>query len=360
MLAFLLAAAALAAEAPPGVVIDHEPASTRRYIGSPSVIILRDGSYVASHDFFGPASNQGVSAITRIFRSEDRGKSWQRTAELTDQFWSNLFVHRGSLYLMGTTCEYGKIVIRRSPDGGRTWSPPSYVTQDPHYHTAPVPVVVYKGRIWRAFEYHPPGPWGFFAALAISAPDKADLLDAKSWTLTPRLSFPAGAPQGKHWLEGNVVLDPHGNLLDILRVDNVEMAALTRIQPDGLQFVQMVDFPGGAKKFTIRYDRKSKLYWALSNPAPGAANPASIRNTLALVASPDLLHWEVRRTILTHPDSLRHAFQYADWQFDGNDIVVASRTAFDDDEGGAPRGHDANFLTFHRIERFRQSAAPGQ
>lgn len=357
MLAFLLLAAAVAAEAPPGVAIDHEAAAARRYIGSPSLVILSDGAYVASHDFFGPASNQGTSGVTRIFRSKDRGKSWQRVAELQDQFWSNLFVHRDALYLMGTSCEYGRIVIRRSTDGGRTWTEPSFLTPESNYHTAPVPVAVYKGRVWRAFEYHPPGPWGFFQALALSAPEKADLLDARSWTMTPKLPFPADAPAGKHWLEGNAVIGPRGELLDILRVDNVERAAVTRIQRDGLRFEEMVDFPGGAKKFTIRYDRKSKLYWSLTNPAPGAANPASVRNTLALISSPDLRHWQVRRTVLTHPDSLRHAFQYADWQFDGGDIVVISRTAFDDEEGGAPRGHDANFLTFHRVERFRETRA---
>ncbi len=117
MVAFVLLAAALAAEAPPGVVIDHEPAAARRYVGSPSIVILRDGVYVASHDFFGPASNQSRSGVTRIFRSEDHGRSWRRTAELRDQFWSNLFVHRGALYLLGTSHEYGRIVIRRSNDG---------------------------------------------------------------------------------------------------------------------------------------------------------------------------------------------------------------------------------------------------
>lgn len=356
MLPLLALAAATLAAAPPGVVIDHEPAAARRYLGSPSIVILRDGSYVASHDFFGPASNQGVSGLTRVFRSQDRGRTWQLQTELQDQFWSNLFVHRGALYLMGTTHEYGRIVIRRSADGGRTWTPPSYLTSEPNYHTAPVPVVVYQGRIWRAFEFHPPGPWGFFQAFAISAPEKADLLDAKSWTLTPRLPFPAGAPAGKHWLEGNIVLGPHKQLLDILRVDNVEKIAFTRVSPAGLRFERMVDFPGGAKKFTIRYDPKTKLYWSLSNPAPGAANPASVRNTLALVSSADLQHWETRRTVLTHPDSARHAFQYVDWQFDGPDLVLAIRTAFDDDAGGAPRGHDANYLTFYRIERFRESA----
>ncbi|MNF07207.1 hypothetical protein D3C80_2073400 [compost metagenome] len=56
---------------------------------------------------------------------------------------------------------------------------------------------------------------------------------------------------------------------------------------------------------------------------------------------------------LSHEDPLRHAFQYIDWLFDGNDIVFVSRTAFDDAEGGAKAAHDANYLTFHRIEKFR-------
>jgi hypothetical protein len=40
----------------PGVVVDHIPASEKIYIGSPGICILPDGSYVASHDLFGPAS----------------------------------------------------------------------------------------------------------------------------------------------------------------------------------------------------------------------------------------------------------------------------------------------------------------
>ena len=37
-----------------------------------------------------------------------------------------------------------------------------------------------------------------------------------------------------------------------------------------------------------------------------------------------------------------------------DDLLVASRTAFDDGLGGARRAHDANFLTFHRFEKFRE------
>lgn len=353
----LFAATALLGLLPPGVVIDHEPASTRQYIGSPSIIRCRDGAYVATHDFFGPGSTQSHSALTRVFRSTNRGSNWNRTAELKDQFWSNLFEHRKKLYLMGTTYEYGRVVIRQSTDCGQTWSEPSYLSNDTGYHTAPVPVAVHDGRIWRGMEWHPEGRWGFFEALMLSAPLKADLMKAESWTFHPRHKFPkATAPVGDHWLEGNILTAPDGKLINVLRVANQEYAALLR---DGQ--TEFVPFPGGAKKFTIRWDKRTRRYWTLSNPAldkypQSAKDPASVRNTLVLMSSPDLRSWTIHSTILEHPDPLHHAFQYVDWQFEGKDLIVASRTAFDDETGGAHRAHDANYLTFHRIENFRQLA----
>lgn len=344
---------------PPGVVIDHIPAKTARYIGSPSIAILPDGAYVASHDPFGKGTNDKVSGDTIVFRSTDKGKTWQRTAELNDLYWANLFVHRGKLYLMGTTHQYGRIVIRRSTDGGYTWTPPSRLTTEVNYHTAPMPMAVHGGRIWRTMEYHPPGLWGNFEALMLSAPVKSDLLDPASWRFTARLPYPANAGEGKHWLEGNAVVARDGKLLNILRVDNIEKAAVVRVEGDKLVFERLVDFPGGAKKFTIRYDRKSRRYWTLSNPAPGSPTPAKIRNTLALVSSADLREWRTERIVLTHPDPEKHAFQYVDWQFDGADLIATVRTAFDDDQGGAANYHDANYLTFLRVKDFRKTKPSG-
>lgn len=346
---------------PPGVVVDHHPSSTHQYIGSPSIAILPNGDYVSSHDFFGKGSTQSSSAVSRVFRSTDRGNTWVQSAEFTDQFWSNLFVHRGQLYLMGTTYEYGRVVIRRSTDNGATWSEPSYLTEDIGYHTAPVPIVENEGRLWRGMEFHPPGKWGFFEALVMSAPVDANLMDGASWRMTERKPYPKSeAPEGDHWLEGNVVADRKGALLLLLRVANIEKAAVVRVQGDKLAFERLIPFPGGSKKFTIRYDGKSKRYWTLSNPAlpqfeRSATDPASVRNTLVLMSSKDLRKWKVERTVLSHPDPEKHAFQYVDWQFDGNDLVVASRTAFDDQYGGVPRAHDANYLTFHRVENFRRN-----
>lgn len=362
------------APAPPGVIIAHSPASTRQYIGSPSLVRLPSGELIASHDLFGPGcgSNQ-----TRVYASSDGGKSWTLRAEVTPSFWASLFWHRGALYLIGTTGEYGQAVIRRSRDAGRSWTQPSdersgLLLAEGRYHCAPVPVVVHKGRIWRAFEdAGGPGGWGsHFRAFVMSAPERADLLDASQWRATNRVGRDPALLGGMFggWLEGNVVVTPEGGLVNILRVDyraQPEKAAILSISADGGTLIfdpetAFITFPGGCKKFTIRYDRKSGLYWSLANhvPADYARGPAErTRNTVALLCSPDLRRWEIRCILLHHPDTLTHGFQYLDWLIVGEDILAVSRTAYDDGMGGAHNQHDANYLLFHRFLRFRTLTA---
>jgi hypothetical protein len=98
----------------PGVVINHHPANSGVYIGSPSLVILTNGTYVASHDEFGPNGTN----VTWVSRSLDRGQTWRPAAELQGQYGSGLFVHRGGLYIIGQDMAYGDVVIRRSCDGG--------------------------------------------------------------------------------------------------------------------------------------------------------------------------------------------------------------------------------------------------
>jgi hypothetical protein len=47
------------------------------------------------------------------------------------------------------------------------------------------------------------------------------------------------------------------------------------------------------------------------------------------------------------------AFQYFSFDFDGEDLVIASRTALQIENRKPPRGHDSNLITFHRIAGFR-------
>jgi hypothetical protein len=227
-------------------MIDHVAASSGLYVGSPSIAVLPNGGYVASHDFFGPKSNEFQSARTVVFCSGD---------------------------------------------------------------------------MWA-------------------------------------------------WLEGNAVVAPDGQLLDVLRVQTRspdEKAAIVHISADGKTAsfdprTGFVDFPGGAKKFAIRFDPQSKRYWSLASivhQRHRADNPGDIRNTLALTSSVDLKQWTVRCVVLYHPDTRKHAFQYVDWLFEGNDLIAVCRTAYDDGQGGAHNNHDANFLTFHRIADFRTKTLAG-
>ncbi|MGM9700239.1 MAG: sialidase family protein, partial [Prevotella sp.] len=108
----------------PGVVINHIAQSGGKYIGSPSLCVLPDGTYLASHDEFGVMSDEGRAAITRVFASHDRGASWQCVSTLQGQFWSTLFCMDGKAYLIGTIKAHGDIVIRCSTDGGHTWTEP--------------------------------------------------------------------------------------------------------------------------------------------------------------------------------------------------------------------------------------------
>jgi arylsulfatase A-like enzyme len=361
---------------PPGAIIAHLSAKTQQYIGSPSLAVLPGGDYVASHDIFGPGSARDR---TVVFGSTDQGKTWQKRAEIQGQWWSTLFAHNHALYLAGTSQENGHVVIRRSSDGGASWTTPKdkhtgLLLADGKYHCAPVPVVTHAGRLWRAMEQVlGPGGWGKqFHAFVMSAPVDADLLKAESWTFSNRLGRNPQWLGGKFggWLEGNVVVSHQGQLVNILRVDypdDEEKAAIVEISPDGAAATfdpqtGFIDFPGGCKKFTIRPDPRGGGYWSLSNFVPlpyRQGNPGKTRNTLALIHSTDLRNWEVRSILLQHPDPEKHGFQYLDWLFEGNDLIAVSRTAYDDGDGGAHNQHDANYLTFHRFNNFRQLAIKG-
>jgi hypothetical protein len=165
------------------------------------------------------------------------------------------------------------------------------------------------------------------------------------------------------WLEGNAVVSPGGRVVNVLRVacQRGGKAAIIEISEDGRKAsfdgdTGFIDFPGGAKKFTIRLDPKTGRYWSLTNwvpPCHAAQAAGGTRNTLALISSADLRRWKIQCILLHHPERGHHGFQYPDWLFDGDDIIAAIRTAYDDGLGGAHNAHDANFLTFHRFANFR-------
>lgn len=359
----------------PGVTINHMPSKSGKYIGSPSICVLPNGNYLASHDEFGPKSSEFQSAKTRIFISSDKGISWQQIATIDGQFWSNLFVMNGSVYIMGTNKHHGNVVIRKSVDNGKSWTIPynnsNGLILEGEYGTAPVPMTEYKGRLWRAVEYATAksNKWGLrYSAMMISAPLNSNILHSRNWRKTNTLPYDSTYLEGKFsaWLEGNAVVSPQNEMFNILRVavpaGSDEFAAFVKISSNGKRATfnpdkDFVKIPGASKKFTIRYDKHSSLYWSIVNyvkPEFKAMIPSKVRNVLALCSSADLTSWSVNKIVLEHNDFEFHGFQYVDWQIENEDIIFVSRTAYDEKEGGAANYHDANYMTFHRVSDFRK------
>ena len=365
--------------------VKYQPERTRTYLGSPSLVRLPGGALLATHDYFGvgcPRNHEGEEALTSVYRSEDDGATWTNVTHLMNAYWSNLFVHDGHVYLLGTSQQYGSIHIRRSTDGGFTWTHPAdektgllfrggFHHEPPNYHCSAMPVLKAKGRLYRAFEDCDPLNWGRgFKSLVISAAEDSDLRDASSWTMSNKLAFDAawvpedwGQLENPGWLEGNAVLSPEGDLSNILRFHSkplVDRAVKVEIHDEGRRVSfdpanGFLDFPGGMTKFTIRQDSESGVYFSLVNNNTDSAWPAQ-RNILSLYASENLVDWHPLKTLLSDDtglsaeDSIRlTGFQYVDWQFDGDDLIYLVRAAY----RGAIRYHDSNRILYCVEKNFR-------
>jgi len=364
----------------PGVVITRSLEPKKIFITNPSITILPDGDYLAActgaYRVTG-TSSAGVS----FFLSSDKGVNWKaQSINNGAMSYQNLFVHNGTLYLMGTSGVQSNVIIRKSTDKGVTWTYPTNDTDgillSGQYHSAPVPVVVSGGRIWRAFETNVEGENK--TAFVMSAPVNADLMKAANWTCTNALNYNTAWISGdgksfKQWLEGNVVVDKNGNIVNILRVDEEKYGGVAAIATvtgtTQLGFnptTDIINFPGGGKKFTIRYDALTDKYWAITNAEfdedrtktqdgiySNGTHCGLLRNRLVLIYSPDLRNWTIKDTLISNENPFLYGFQYVDWQFDGNDIIAVSRTAFEDERGLPVRQHDANYFLFHRFSNFR-------
>jgi len=192
--------------------------------------------------------------------------------------WSSLSLLRDTLYMIGV----------HGPEGRR--DPPLATAEDWTYPGTPergllVPgdsaIACIAGRALLCTAAASGVPWsgrystsvGSFSSFVISAPPMPTSwmrqLDCLDGLLHPRKDVP-----GTTWLEGNVLSLPDGNR-DVLRChsDTDNVACVLSVSRTGRRSagseIPSIPLPGACKKFTIRYDTRSRRYWSIVNyPLP--------------------------------------------------------------------------------------------
>ena len=365
---------------PVGVVINYLHPDDDAYgfsghtLGSPSLLKLPSGALLAGMDLY---SNGYPQNLELIFRSDDGGESWHYVSELMPCFWGKLFYHRGALYIIGCSTEYGDLLIGRSDDEGVTWKAPTPIFRGscnsffPGFANCPTPVVYANGRIWkgidygcrRAYDAKDPVP---HAPAVISAPEDADLLDPAVWTLShPAVYNPdwegtsKGTSQG--CLESNAVIAPDGSLYIIPRYHTngctPEYGRLLIYKADlsdpekEISFLRAVDFNGNTSKFEIIRDEVSGYYIAVVNGLDERNRGYLFsRNLVMLYRSRDLVNWEFCANLIDLVGRKGEGSQNPSLVPDGDDLLMTMRTAINDPIGPM----FANYATFHRIKNIRK------
>lgn len=345
---------------------DEAYAFSGNYLCSPSLLAHPDGYLLASMDVFEGNSPQN---LTLIFRSDDGGKSWRYLTELMPCFWGKLFLHRGEVYMLACSTEYGDLLIGKSCDGGQSFSAPTVLLRGANgkngssgVHKNPQNVVSFRGRLYTSLEW---GAWANreygHAAMVMSCDECADLLLPESWSFTEPVPFAHFAPELRDvkipamTIEGAPTVSPEGRLLNIMRFSKRGYALCYEVDTENaeapLTYSHLMEFPANFSKFMIKYDSVSGYYYSIvCRLYEGSRDSA--RNYQTLMRSRDLRVWEDAAVLydLRFTDANRVGLQYVDFSFDGDDIIYLCRTAWN----GAASFHDSNYSTFHRIKNFRK------
>jgi autotransporter-associated beta strand protein len=363
----------------PGVAISYQPSPSTLdilfgndvYIADADILVLSNGNCIASHSYFGSGSTEDTAAVTKVFRSTNKGTNWGLLATFQPLWRASLFEFRGALYIIGPEYNGGSYsTIRKSTNNGTTWTTPvdantGLFSAVPLSGTMGTPnnPLIFNNRLYA----------GGGTRSTVSTPtNTVDPMVAADWrysgsvqTFTTWQVGLAGALGSAFIGEGQAVASPDTGVVVLGKVEGLPYTAVMRAERSlgNMRFGPSNDFaamPGAEKKFGAMFDPVTGKFYVLGNPilpihaADASLTPQLKRNTAAVLSSRDLINWEVEKIFLysTHLDY--EAFQYLQFDFDGDDMAVASRTAFDvADANRPPRGHDSNLLTFHRIPNFR-------
>lgn len=322
-----------------------------------------------------------------LARSKNQGKDWESLPTIPKYRDATPFVHKGSLYLLIPDYAEEQILLMRSDDEGESWSAPVAVLRERLWNCQ-TSMAMRDGWLYWALTTYPGG--NVLKAISVNA--EGDLMDPKNWSVSEGCDLPAipdlmkdaltrEKPKSWHrpwaadtWLEPNVV-NVNGRLRVLSRVVTDDFAtaglgAVCEIQTEdgsmAMKFSQFHPMPGGQCKFMIVRDDVARMFWMLANIPTDShdlfdrgpelvksgfvAGPGNERRILTLHYSLDAMNWFPAGIVAIWPNPLQ-AFMYPSAAIDRDDLVFVSRTS-----QNAPNQHDAEMVTFHRIQNFRSLA----
>lgn len=318
---------------------------------SPSIVVVNENGksiYYVSYEICTVVNYEELATYTVVKRSDDGGNTWSIVVDsIPDLRWSSIFENKGTVYLLGSDLYTGDAIIIRVGENGKYEKAVLFDSPDVQ-GTAPGAVLHANGRIYKA--YH---------VATISADEEADLMKSSSWTISNKTNSENLAPYGG---EGSMVIGKDGFIYQIMHTDKTQTAYVLRLSDDGKTYTptntesgNIIEFPTCISKTSVIYDEVSGKYIALSNIC-NTPNKRQ-RNVLCLAVSDDLYNWEIAEYILVEREMINplfsttaHAYQYADFKIDGDDIVMVVREA----AGYTNTYHDGNYTTFYRISNFRE------
>jgi hypothetical protein len=341
---------------------------------APALIQLSDGRFLCSVQLWSrdeTAEKLYGKDRCLIFKSDDKGTSWQEIARLP--FATGKFLqHQDRIYFIGAGTNWQGLWVCYSKDRGKNWSSPIQVIEGKVY-AASTGWIVHQNTLYWAMDDMKPSVTdrGVFA---VAADLSRELDSPNAWRKSNIIKHP-GIPEvfgrGSHnkgkWLEPNVIYF-NGRLHLVVRV-RVSRNKIDGLVPNigaicdlsdnnhqlDLAFSHYYNIPGAQNHFHIVYDSVTALYWMTCNQVTGIAKNlyrgwGKERRFLMLYFSIDGQNWLPADCLAMWPKE-RQAFNYCTPVIDGNDLLFVSRTA-----KHAKNQHDNDMITFHRVKNFRQSA----
>ncbi len=297
------------------------------------------------------------SPVTVVAESRDGGVTWSELAEVSGVKQASLYVLDHTVYVFGCNESgsnnwYG-IVARLNHDTMEF----DTVRIEVNASSAPGAVVVHNGRIYRAY-----------SGYVISASVNDDLMQAKSWTVSsPRVT--TGEPV--------LTVGPDGEVYMLIRMADSNnpngYVKIYKVASDGVSLNEVESINGvacanskvylgtGYSFFNIRRDVNGTYYSLISKHTVKDA-PGTQRTVLVLVSSDDLVNWTEVTSVIVEREMLNevyaafvHGWQYVDFGFDGEDIVLIVREA----TGETNWFHDGKYITFYRISNYKSLSVNG-